>query len=212
MMMIMILLLISCFCVNFSSAAEIHFNSSINHATCILFGDLDFTNSTSDSWPDITATCIEGSSDLSTLPRMTVSGQGRPLTAAQCQTYTDQQSMQCRMDCLLTFMIVIPNYGEKPGYIHLRNISCNQTLFTASINTVFNNANNIQPSFTPRFVEDYNTLSGVCIVLCTVIILSYLTAYHVFTFSTTHNITIHVFICCWCDYCYTNNFILSTIL
>ena len=137
-MMIMILLMIACFCVNFSSAAEIHFNSSINHATCILFGDLDFTNSTPNSWPDITATCIVGSSDLSSLSRMTVSGQGRPLTAAQCQTYTDEQTVQCRMDCLLTFLIVIPNNIETSGYIYLRSITCNQTLFTASINTVFN--------------------------------------------------------------------------
>ena len=154
-----------CFCVNFSSAAEIHFNSSINHATCVLFGDLDFTNSTPDSWPDITASCIEGSSGLHMLSRMTVHGQGRPLTAAQCQTYTDEQTIQCRMDCLLGFWIIIPNNVEKSGYFHLRSISCNQTLFTASINTVFNNVNNIQPSFTPRFVEDYNTLSGVCICL-----------------------------------------------
>ena len=164
-MMIMILLLIACFCVNYSLAAEIHFNSSINHATCFLFGDLDFINSTPASWPDITATCIEGLSDLNILSRMTVSGQGRPLTAVQCQTYTDQQSMQCRMDCLLSFLIVIPNNVETSGYIHLRSISCNQTFFTTSVNTVFNNANSIQPSFTPRSVKDYNTLSGVCIIL-----------------------------------------------
>ena len=158
------IMLVQLFCVNFSSAAKIHFNSSINHETCFLFGDLDFTNSTPDSWPDITATCIEGLSDLDILSRMTVSGQGRPLTAAQCQTYTDEQSMQCRMDCLLSFLIVIPNNVETSGYIHLRSISYNQTLFITSINTIFNNANNIQPSFTPRFVEDYNKLSGVCII------------------------------------------------
>ena len=148
-----------------SSAAEVHFNSSINHATCVLFGDLDFTNSTPDSWPNITATCIEGSSDLNILSRMTVSGQGRPLTAAQCQTDTvHEQSIQCRMDCLLAFLFILPNNVEKSGYIHMRSISCNQTLFTTNMSTVFNNVNNIQPSFTPRFVEDYNTLSGVCIL------------------------------------------------
>ena len=153
------------FCVNFSSAAEIHFDSSINHAMCVLFGDLEFTNSTPDSWPDITATCVVGSSDLNILSRMTVSGQGCPLTAAQCQIYTDEQTVQCRMDCLLGFLTVIPNNVEKSGYIHLRSISCNQTLFTTSINTIFNNVNNIQPSFTSRSVEDYKTLSGICILL-----------------------------------------------
>ena len=194
----------------YSSAAEIHFNSSINHTTCFLFGDLDFSNSTPDSWPNITATCIVGLSDLNIFSRMTVSGQGRPLTAAQCQTYTDEQSMQCRMDCLLAFLTVTPNNVEKSGYIHLRSISCIRTLFITSINAVFNNVYNIQPIFTPRSVKDYTTLSGVCII----IIYSnkfVLTAYYVFTFSTTHNITIHVFICC-CSYCYTNNFILSNIL
>ena len=151
-------------CINYSSAAEVHFNLSINHATCLLFGDLDFTNSTPDSWPNITATCIGGSYRLHILSRITVSGQGHPLTATQCQTYTDEESMQCRMDCLLSFLIVIPNNVEKPGYIHLRSISCNQTLFTTSMNTVFNNVNNIQPSFTPRYVKDYTTLSGVCVI------------------------------------------------
>ena len=150
-----------CYCspvfVYFSSAAEIYFNSSINHI-CVLVGDLDFSNSTPDLWTNITATCIVGSSDLSILSRMTVSGQGCLLTAGQCQTYTDQQSMQCRMDCLLSFLIVIPNNVETSGYIHLRSISCNQTLFTTSINTIFNNANNIQPSFTPKPVKGYNTV------------------------------------------------------
>ena len=159
-----------------SSAAERHFNSSINHATCVLFGDLDFNNSTPDSWPNITSTCIEGSNDfIKGLLRMTVSGQGRPLTAAQCQSYTDEHTMQCRMDCLLGFLLVIPNNVEKSGYIHLRAISCNQTLFTTSLSTVFNNANNIQPSFTSRSggSKFYSNFANV--------ILTRVTIYPVFT-------------------------------
>ena len=41
--------------------------------------------------------------------------------------------------CLLRFLIVIPNNGEKSGYIHLRSISCNTdflTLYTRGIRSL----------------------------------------------------------------------------
>ena len=133
-----------------SSVALTYLNDSINILACRLFGDLDFnsTNSTN-SWPNITDTCIQ---QLEVNVRaffyhITVRGLGLPLIAAQCQIY--EQIMQCRMDCLLTFLF---SGGSMDlfGYIHLRAISCNETLFNTSINTIFNNANNIQPSFVPR--------------------------------------------------------------
>ena len=40
--------------------AEIYFNNSINHATCSLFGDLDFSTSDGDSWDNITKACFSG--------------------------------------------------------------------------------------------------------------------------------------------------------
>ena len=133
-----------------SSVALTYFNDSINIPACRLFGDLDFnsTNSTN-SWPNITDTCIQQLElDIRAfLYRSTVRGPGHPLTAAKCQIY--KQTMQCRMDCLLTFLF-LGGTMDLFGYIHLRAISCNETLFNTSIDTIFNNANNIQPSFVPR--------------------------------------------------------------
>ena len=133
-----------------SSEALTYFNDSINIPACRMFGDLEFnsTNSTN-SWPDITDTCIQQLelNIRALLYHSTVSGPGEPLTATQCQIY--EQTMQCRMDCLLTFLISSGSM-DLFGYIHLRAISCNETLFNTSINTIFNNANNIQPSFVPR--------------------------------------------------------------
>ena len=132
------------------SVAQTYFSDSINILACRLFGDLDFnsTNSTN-SWPNITDTCIQ-QLDLDIRAffyHTTVRGLGLPLIAAQCQIY--EQIMQCRMDCLLTFLFSGGNM-DLLGYIHLRAISCNETLFNTSIDTIFNNANNIQPSFVPR--------------------------------------------------------------
>ena len=129
--------------------AVIYFSDSIDIPACRLFGDLDF-NSTNftNSWPNITDTCIQQSFDnIAMLLYHTPSGPGRPLTVAQCQTYV--QTMQCRMDCLLTFDLLNPN-SKQFAYIHLRAISCNETLFTTSIGNIFSNRNNIQPTFTPR--------------------------------------------------------------
>ena len=132
------------------SEAETYFSDSIDILACRLFGDLDFnsTNSTN-SWPNITDTCIQ-QLELNIrafLYRSTVRRPGHPLTAAQCQIY--ELTMQCRMDCLLTFLF-LGGTMDLFGYIHLRAISCNETLFNTSIDTIFNNANNIQPSFVPR--------------------------------------------------------------
>ena len=131
----------------YSYVSENHF--SIDLLTCALFADLNFTNSTSDSWPNITDTCIQESPDdiAMNLYHTTPSGPGRSLTAAQCQTY--EQIMQCRMDCLLTFDLLIPN-SEKFGYVYLIAISCNKILFTTSIGSIFNNQNNIEPTFTSK--------------------------------------------------------------
>ena len=79
---------------------------------------------------------------------------GRSLTAAQCQTY--EQIAQCRMDCLLELSV---GSMELFGYIHLRAISCNETLFTTSIGNIFNNQNNIQPIFTARQSVESKILS-----------------------------------------------------
>ena len=133
-----------------SSVALTYFDDSINIPACWVFGNLDFnsTNSTN-SWPNITDTCIQ-QLDLdirALLYHSTVRGPGEPLTAAQCQIY--ELTMQCRMDCLLTFLFSAGSM-DLLGYIHLRVISCNETLFNTSIDTIFNNANNIQPSFVPR--------------------------------------------------------------
>ena len=54
----------------------------------------------------------------------------------------------CNLDCLLTFDLLNPN-SKQFAYIHLRAISCNETLST-SIGNIFSNRNNIQPTFTPR--------------------------------------------------------------
>ena len=48
-----------------------------------------------------------------------------------------------------TFDLLNPN-SKQFAYIHLRAISCNETLFTTSIGNIFSNRNNIQPTFTPR--------------------------------------------------------------
>ena len=144
-----------------SSNAEIHFNSSIDLSDCALFGDLDFTTSDSSSWANITRMCISGTAGFVILLRQTVAGSGHPLSAAQCQYYTlpgDQGPCLCRMDCLLTFQFENSN-PVKFGYIHLRNISCNQDLFRDNINDLFNNENNIHPSFTSR--------SSGCSLRCT---------------------------------------------
>ena len=95
------------------------------------------------------------------LYRTSPSGPGLPLAAAQCQTYV--QTMQCRMDCLLTFDLLTPNI-IRFGYIHLRAISCNETLFTTSIGTIFNNRNNIQPTFTARQLVEGNISSSATII------------------------------------------------
>ena len=141
--------------------AEIYF--SINISACRLFGDLDF-NSTNftNSWPNITDTCIQQSpnEEIAKLYHTTPSGPGRPLIAAQCQTYV--QTMQCRMDCLLTFELSVGSM-EFFGYIHLRAISCNETLFTTSIGNVFNSQNNIQLTFTARQIVKGITNSSLLI-------------------------------------------------
>ena len=118
-----------------SSVALTNFNDSINILACRLFGDLDFnsTNSTN-SWPDITDTCIQQLEiDIRAfLYRSTVRGPGQPLSAALCHIY--EQTMQCKIDCLLTFLFSGGSI-KLFGYIHLRGISCNETLFNISMNT-----------------------------------------------------------------------------
>lgn len=110
------------------------------------------------SWANITDACIsrETSGVFSILLGQTAAGQGHPLAAAQCQNYTfpgDQERCQCKMDCLLMFRLIqagSSNAGLR-GYIHLRHINCNQNLFRANIDQLFNNQmNNIQPSFLSR--------------------------------------------------------------
>ena len=142
----------------FSSVAEIYFNDSIKVLACRLFSDLDFNSiNFPNSWPNITDTCIQQSPDgIAMLYHTTPSGPGRSLTAAQCQTY--EQIAQCRMDCLLTFELSVGSM-ELFGYIHLRAISCNETLFTTSIGNIFNNQNNIQPIFTARQSVESKILS-----------------------------------------------------
>ena len=145
-----------------SSNAEIHFNSSIDLSDCALLGDLEFTTSNSSSWANITRMCISEVAGFAILLRNTGSGSGHPLSAAQCQYYTfpgDQEPCLCRMDCLLTFQLRNSNPVVKLGYIHLRNISCNQDLFYYNTNDLFNNENNTDPSFASR--------SSGCSIQCT---------------------------------------------
>ena len=133
----------------------------IDPSLCTWLGEFDFTINTPvpELWPEVTTACIQHSSDtLMHFSRMTPSGPGYPLTAAQCQEYHDGRETKCRMDCWLSFSLLIPTARSKLGYIYLRGISCNQTVFNSSLSAVFNNPENVQPTFiTARSAKDTST-------------------------------------------------------
>lgn len=137
------------YCPNSSSAAT-SFNASFNQSSCAIFGELDFTDSTSNnSWDAIADTCITETMILQCLllRQQSHDTQPHPLIDGRCQSYTffnDENMCQYRMDCLLRFLT--NTTSNQYGYIHLRNISSDQLLFEAAITDLFNTSQN--PLFT----------------------------------------------------------------
>ena len=135
----------SYYCLN-SSNAVTSLDPFFNQSSCALFGELDFTNLTSNaSWDSTADTCITESMILQRL-LLREHSQPHPLTESRCQSYSflsPENTCQYRMDCLLRF--IMNASSDQYGYIHLRNISSDQELFDAAINDLFNVSQNTSP-------------------------------------------------------------------
>ena len=134
----------------YSSNAQTHFRKAFNLSSCALFGELNFSGITGSLWSHIADECITESTNIRNLLRQV--SENRPqLTHSHCQSYLFTNTVnvcQCSMDCLLTFLLS-ENSTIQSGYIHLRKISCNQSLFIAAITDLFNKTHNAT-SFTTR--------------------------------------------------------------